>query len=663
MLQGENLTFRRIQEMPNSTKTTSVKLNRLVILLSLVTLLSGRLALAHADLTAPDTDALSTSLSQPEGPTDPVELEAFFDDFMVTQMEEHHVAGAAVAVVKDGALFFVKGYGYADVENGVPINPEATLFPLASVTKLLTWTAVMQLSERGMVNLDEDVNTYLDFEIPDTYPGQPVTLKHLMAHTAGFEQQMYGMFPSDLEDVLPLGEWLAENVPARVFPPGEVTAYSNYGAALAGCIVERVSGMPYHEYIERYILEPLGMEYASVRRPVPDYLASHMARQYRFVDGAFEAGDPEWSNVPPAGSASASATDVAKFMIGHLQDGRYGGARILEEATAQQMHSHLFANDERLNGFAYGFIESNRNGQWIIGHGGGTSLVNSLLVLFPEHDLGLFVAYNSMGFTKALLEQFVDRYYPAPDPAAIEPPADFSQRADRFVGSYRDNTWSYTTVEKVAVLRMPVTVRASGDTLLFMGMPFVEVEPLVLRQVGGDELLVFREGSEGHITHMFLSSIVRFAFEKLKWYEAPGFHKTLRITSLVLFASFLIAVPVSFFVRRRREDAAKSTSRLASLARWALIVIAILAILFDLGFEQVFSLGDIAAGEVALLKTLLVIPVLMTVLTVGPVVFTGLAWRNGYWYLSERIHYMLVTLAAVAYIWFLNYWNLLGWRF
>jgi hypothetical protein len=157
--------------------------------------------------------------------------------------------------------------------------------------------------------------------------------------------------------------------------------------------------------------------------------------------------------------------------------------------------------------------------------------------------------------------------------------------------------------------------------------------------------------------------MVRFAFEKLKWYEAPGFHKTLRITSLLLFASFLIAVPVSFFVRRRREDAAKPTPRLASLARWALIVIAVLAVLFDLGLEQVFSLEDIAAGEVALLKTLLAIPILVTVLTVGAVVFTGLAWRNGYWYLSERIHYMLVTLAAVAYIWFLNYWNLLGWRF
>jgi CubicO group peptidase (beta-lactamase class C family) len=652
--------------MANSTGTTPIKPNRLVILLSLVALLSGRPALAHVDLTAPDIDARSTSLSQLEGPTDPVELEAFFDDFMVTQLEEHHVAGAAVAIVKDGALFFVKGYGYADVENGVSIDPETTLFPLASVTKLLTWTAVMQLSERGMVNLDKDVNTYLDFEIPDTYPGRPVTLKHLVAHTAGFEQQMYGMFPSCLEDVLPLGEWLAGNIPGRVFPPGEVTAYSNYGAALAGYIVERVSGMPYHEYIERYILEPLGMEHATVRQPVPDHLASDMARQYRFVGGAFEAADREWSNVPPAGSGSASATDMAKFMIAHLQGGRYGDARILEEATAQLMHSHLFANDERLNGFAYGFVESDRNGQRIIGHGGGTGLVSSLLVLFPEHDLGLFVAYNSVGATQSLLEEFVDLYYPAPGPAAVEPPGGFSQRADRFVGSYRDNTWSYTTVEKLAVLLMPVTVRASGDMLLFAApqeVPFVEVEPLVFRQVGDDELLVFREDSEGHITHMFLSSIVRFAFEKLKWYEAPGFHRTLRISSLVLFASFLIAAPLSFFVKRRREDAAKTTPRLASVARWALIVIAILAILFDLSFEQVFSLEDIAAGDVALLKTLLVIPILMTVLTVGPVVFTGLAWRNGYWHLSERIHYMLVTLAAIAYIWFLNYWNLLGWQF
>jgi CubicO group peptidase (beta-lactamase class C family) len=642
-------------------KTHTLNWFGLAIILSLVAPLSGRPTLAQANSNTPHTVGSSASwsqLSQPEGPTDPAELETFFDGFV----EEHDVAGAVVAVVKDGELFFLKGFGYADAENGVPVDPDTTLFPLASVTKLLTWTAVMQLSERGMVNLDIDVNTYLDFDIPDTYPGQPVTLKHLMAHTAGFEQQMYGMFPSDLRDVLPMGEWLADNIPGRVFPPGEVTAYSNYGTALAGYIVERMSGVAYHEYIERYILEPLGMEYATVRQPVPDSLSAHMARQYRFVDGALEAGDPGWSNVPPAGSASASGADMAKFMIAHLQGGRYGDARILEEATAKQMHGHLFANDERLNGFAHGFIESNRNGQWIIGHGGGTNLASNLLVLFPEHNLGLFVAYNSVGPTRSLLEQFVDRYYPAPDPASIEPPADFSQRADRFVGSYRDNTWSYTTVEKIAVLRMPVTVRATGAALLFMGMPFAEVEPLVFRQVGGDETLVFREDSEGHITHMFLGSIVRFAFEKLKWYEAPGFHKTLRVISLVLMVSFLIAAPVSFFVRRRREDAAKPTPRLASLARWTLIVIAIMAISFDFGLERVFSLEDIAAGDVALLKALLAIPILITVLTVGAVVLTGLAWRNGYWYLSERIHYMLVTLAAVAYIWFLNYWNLLGWR-
>jgi CubicO group peptidase (beta-lactamase class C family) len=511
--------------------------------------------------------------------------------------------------------------------------------------------------------LDEDVNGYLDFEIPDAYPGRPVTLEHLMAHTAGFEQQMYGVFPAHLEDVRPLGAWLAENVPVRVFPPGEVTAYSNYGAALAGYVVERVSGLPYHVYVERNILDPLGMAYATVRQPAPDRLAPHITRQYRFVDGAFEAADPGWSNVPPAGSASASAADMAKFLIAHLQGGRYGDARILEASTVQQMQGHLFANDERLNGFAHGFIESDRNGQRIIGHGGGTGLVSSLLVLLPEHELGLFVSYNSAGLTKPLLNAFVDRYYPAPEPAAIEAPVNFSQRAHRFVGSYRDNTWAYTTVEKLAVLRVPVSVRASGDRLIFWGMPFVEVEPLVFREAGGDELLVFREDSQGRVTHMFLGSIVRLGFERLRWYEAPGFHRMLRITILMLMASFLVAVAVGSLGAGAWADDTGPAARWTSLARWALIIVAILAILFDRSLDQAFDLGDIATGDVALLKALLVIPVLLTALTVGLVAFTGLAWTKGYWYLGERTHYTLVTLGAVAYVWFLNYWNLLGWRF
>src|SRR5215204_3135767 len=158
-----------------------------------------------------------TTSSQQQGPTDRAEMEAFMDEELAKEMEKHHIAGAAVSVVKDGELFFAKGYGDADLENGIPVDPKRTNFRIGSLAKLFTWTAVMQLAKQGKLDLDADINTYLDFRIPDTYP-QPITLKHLMTHTAGFEDRYFERLAWDPDDMLPPREWLVSHMPARVRP-------------------------------------------------------------------------------------------------------------------------------------------------------------------------------------------------------------------------------------------------------------------------------------------------------------------------------------------------------------------------------------------------------------------------------------------------------------
>ena len=193
---------------------------------------------------------------QGQGPTDPAELEAFLDQLFAEHMREHHIAGAAISVVKDGELFFAKGYGYADLEAGTPVDPERTGFNLASVSKLFAWTAVMQLVEQRVLDLDADVNTYLDFEIPDTYE-QPITLAHLLTHTSGFEYSAIDDLVRDVDDLVPARDWLVSHIPARVRPPGQYAGYSNYNTNLAGYMVARVSGMPYDEYVQQEILDPL----------------------------------------------------------------------------------------------------------------------------------------------------------------------------------------------------------------------------------------------------------------------------------------------------------------------------------------------------------------------------------------------------------------------
>jgi CubicO group peptidase (beta-lactamase class C family) len=658
--------------------TYSIKSIYPAILLSLVALLVGGTALAQENVTAPDRNVLSAPPQQ--GPTDPAELEAFWDEFMAEQMEEHLIAGAAVAVVKDGDLFFAKGYGYADVENGTPVDPERTVFKIASNSKSFTWTAVMQLVEQGLLDLDADVNTYLDFEIPDTYP-EPIRLKDLLAHTSGFEQNYYEFLAQEGDELVPAGDWLASHIPARVRPPGDVAAYSNYNPDLAGYIVARVAGIPYDQYIQENILDPLGMAYTTAQTPLPPDLRPYQAMGYTYKDGAWQLHpDQDYlaqlATVPSAGIA-ASAADMARFMIAHLQDGRYGDTRILEEATAQQMHSTLFTHDPRLLGNAHGLLDYSDNGQWTIGHYGGAAFgeMNNGMLLLPDQDLGVFFIYSGTGGAAlttqhvGTMRAFFDHYFPPPELAPIEPPADFAERAGRFTGTYRVTESSYTTIGKILGLFLPATISDPGDgTLLFAvrGLEFhyVEVEPLYFRQVDAEFGMVFREDDQGRITHMFSGFVPQWAFEKLSWYETPGFNMALALGCVLVFLSVLFVALIGFIRDRRRGGDREPAPRGARVARWIAVGISVLNLLFLVG---TVLWGDAAAvpffGVPLLYQLVLGLGVLAAVLTIGALVYTVLAWKDSYWGIVGRVYYTLVTLAAVGFVWFLNNWNLLGWRF
>ncbi len=205
---------------------------------------------------------------------DPRELETFLDGVLTSQLKENHIPGATLSVVKDGKLLLAKGYGDADIKQNKPVVADTTLFRVGSISKLFTWTAIMQLAEEGKVNLHTDINTYLKtFKIPATYP-QPITLENLLTHTAGFEDSGKGTFFYKASDLEPLSTWLPSHIPARVRPPGVVTSYSNYGATLAGYIVEQVLGMSYDQYVEQHILQPLNMKHSTFRQPLPSELAT-----------------------------------------------------------------------------------------------------------------------------------------------------------------------------------------------------------------------------------------------------------------------------------------------------------------------------------------------------------------------------------------------------
>ncbi len=601
------------------------------------------------------------------GPSDPAELEAFLDGLIGALMSDNHVPGAVVAVVKDGTLLLAKGYGYADLAARTPVDPNRTLFRPGSVSKLFVWTAVMQLVEQGKLDLDADINTYLNFTIPAAF-SKPITLKNLMSHTPGFEDVSQGLFVLQPEAMHPLGDYLKARIPARVFPPGEIGAYSNYGTALAGYIVERVSGVSFDAYVEQNIFAPLGMTHSSFRQPLPDAIAADMSGGYNFVNGGYLQGEFEYVQAYPAGSLSAPAGDMAKFMIAHLQNGRYEDQRILQEPTAVQMHGQLFTHDPRIDGMAYGFFENVINGQRIISHGGDTILFHTGLFLIPGQNVGLFISTNSTGGASvggAVIEAFLDRYYPVADNPAAPPPADFAGRIAPYLGEYFMSRSNFTTIEKVFSLFTPISVSLSDDGYLVVSMAgeasqYTEIEPGLLQQ--RDEpanQVAYRTDANGQ---QMLLPAMPFVLIKTPWYGGMGFNGLIFIVSLVLFGNALWRWPLGFIKGLRQKS--EPQPLLARLAHWDAALFGLFFLAFVLGFAAV--IGDILPAygtprilfeAVPLVNVLGLLPWLMALTGVGMCGFVVLAWVKKYWTVSGRIFYTLLTLSALAWLWLLVYWN------
>ena len=658
----------------------SLSLSTMIVLTIAILLPHGGSARAQENKVAEDGIVLPAS-SQRQGPTDPIEMESFLDGLFTKELQEHHIAGAAISVVKDGKLFFAKGYGYADLANKIPVDTQQTVFRVGSVGKVFTWTAVMQLVEQGKLDLDADINGYLDFHIPDTY-SQPITLTHLLAHTAGFEDLYIETLTLNAAEQKPVGEWLATHIPARVHAPGECAAYSNYGAELAGYIIAQVSGQTYDHYIQEHIFDPLEMTRSTALWNKPPNLRAHESIGYTYADGAFQPvpDEDDYSGQPavvPAGAHASSATDMARFMVAFLQVGRDNDAlptdaHILKDATTQQMLSTLYAADPRLPGTAYGFFDFSDNEQRTLGHNGSTLGFNTLLLLLPDENLGVFVAYNAedvgdltrqhFGFHRA----FFDHYYPKPPVEPIQPPMDFAKRASQFEGSYRITRRAYTTIETYASMMSTLEVKDSGDGSLIVTTPwgawqFVEVGPLYFRQADGPFHMVFREDDQGQIDYMFLEIAPQFAFEKISWYATPQFNMVLLSVCLMMFLSVLPVAIIRFIRDRRLNGNQNRSPRRVRVADWLIVVSSILNLLFIAG-SAVWG-QQLVFGVPFAYKVVLGFGVLSATLTVGALLSAALAWKGGYWSVAFRTYYTLVTIAAAAFIWFLNYWNLLGWQY
>ena len=612
------------------------------------------------------------------GLKDKAELETFIDGLMAAHLKYKPMAGATISVVKDGEIFFVKGYGFADLEKQVPVDGEQSLFRPGSTSKLFTWTAVMQLVEQGKLDLDADVNQYIpNFKLPEAH-GQPITLRNLLTHTAGLEDGALGyLFQKGPEQFLPLGDALAAHMPSRVRPPttdfgsdGTNASYSNWGTALAGHIVASVAGMSFDDYIRKNIFEPLGMTSSTFAEPLPPELAPRMAVGYQFKEGRLKAHPFEHvHNFGPAGSLTSSAPDMAKFMLAHLNDGALGNARILQAETAQLMHSRQFSPNPYGNGSGLGFYETWVNGRRIIGHGGDMLAFHSDFWLLKDEKVGVFVSYNSSNemapyvARRDLLRSFMDRYYPAKLPV-LKAPEDFKDRAARYAGTYKGNRGSYTKLERVFGLAGAGTrvMPTADNQLLILDITFpgasywVEVAPNVFRNEAEDEFITFVEDRDGRITHL----VPPFAFigsHRLPWYGTPTFHWLVLGFGLLCFVVALVSA-----VRNWRADKAGDPG--ARRARRGAALLALLHAAFI-----VTLIGTLAGGIDKLIYEMpqsiyvaLTFPLLAIPLTLFLLWSAVRAWQQGWWTRYGRVQYSVVALASFAFLWSLNYWNLVGYK-
>jgi CubicO group peptidase (beta-lactamase class C family) len=455
------------------------------------------------------------------------DLEAFVDETMEARVGEV-TPGLTVAVVEGDDVVLAKGYGHADTTSGRPVRADGTTFQIGSVSKLVTWTAVMQGVEDGVLELDADVDAYLGdsrVTIPDTYEA-PVTLGALGTHTAGFESRLPAAF-EDPADLTSIETALVERRPDRVRPPGEAVEYSNWGTMLAGHVVAEAHDTTFEEYVRTEVFEPLGMEHSTFRQPVPTSHPGERARPHERREDGFAPTASTWINARPAGSMSATATDMAAFMRAHLNDGAVEDGRILEAGTVDTMHRRHHVRHPAVNNWRYGFYEHGPVGGGAIGHSGSTGSFESQLVLVPGQDVGVFVGYNaapSGGVVAGDVDRILREYdllpgTPPPTPATA---SGRRRRAEAVAAEYAATAFSYDDgPERALGLLSRVTVDTVGDGRLATrtltgsgigGSEWVETDPYVYREVGGDDVLAF-DVADGSVGRMYVSSVPQTAYE------------------------------------------------------------------------------------------------------------------------------------------------------
>jgi hypothetical protein len=457
-------------------------------------------------------------------------------------------------------------------------------------------------------------------------------------------------------------------MPDRLFSPGAVPAYSNYGLALAGYIVERVSGVPFKEYVRYQIFRPLQMNHSSFDQPLPEDLLPDMSNGYNTASGP--PGGFEFVQAIPAGALSSTGYDMGRFMGALLNQGALEGAQILNPNSLQKMEDRALVLDPQLNAMGLVFMERRPSGPRVIGHAGDTVYFHSDLILVPEHKVGFFVSLNSTGNDGKLNQEeivraFLDRYYPA-SAATTQPIASQSKDGDLVKGFYQISRRSDSTFLRSLALANQINVTADPNGVLTIdsfkdsrGSPirWQEIAPLIYREINGEKLIGFRHGQNEEIADL-VPSLPIAVFQKVSLTQSRPFVLWLVGPALGFIALTAALFPIAIIVRWRYKrplfESNIGARILYLLSRlWCVIIIAFAVVpglfLLNLG-------NDISRISVTQDRWLDTVHWLAWIGLGGGVFVMGIAtfyfWVGQFGSLLNRAHTFLLLLASGILLWF-----------
>lgn len=500
----------------NRTRTTQIAVASLLAAALLAAPLAGAPAAAHAQATdrtatlpllsagtpgAPVAAAATGTASQTPA-VDAKAVKAFADEFFARKDVKDILSGAIAVVVKDDQVLLNAGYGYADAAAKKPIDPNETLFRAASISKAVTSTGLMQLVEQGKVDLHGDITQYLPGVKIVNKTGVPVTVEHLLTHTTGFEFTDSGSDMNPNAQPLSLDESVKRNAPTVVRKPGEAYRYDNLAFNIQGLIIQNVTGQPFEQYMQEHVFAPLQMKNATYLLDAAS--AKKLATGYDAQGKPLDAYQLNPA-ISPDGSMLITGSDLANFMIAHLNDGAFGGKQVLKPETAKSMLETHYEAAPGIPIMGYGFesfFHHMQNGQYVMGKGGDLPGYHSWMWLMPEQNVGALILSTSDASAELrtmFFDAFMDRFYPKKAGSQPSAPSFTKEQLTKFEGFYSS-------------LRVPLlaTKVAAGDGVLLvddaLGTHTLKpTGPLTFEDEAG-QIAAFKQDDKGNITYMYYTS-------------------------------------------------------------------------------------------------------------------------------------------------------------